>query len=105
MKYLLVGIIHLYWWVIPNRWKRQCLFKTTCSRHVHEVTKRSGLLAGLSALKQRIATCRSEHEWKYANGAWELLLKDGTALQQSEIHPDLLSEVCGSLSAVSLDSK
>ena len=57
MKYLLLGLIHMYW-LLPKRHRRCCLFKQTCSHFVYERSKLYGFVKGFAALKERYRQCR-----------------------------------------------
>lgn len=57
MRWLLIGVIHLYR-RLPPFFKRKCLFKETCSAHVLRLTRQSGFLVGLRTLKIRMMQCR-----------------------------------------------
>ncbi|WP_366914024.1 membrane protein insertion efficiency factor YidD [Niabella sp.] len=57
MRYFLLLIIRLYW-LTPEKNRRRCLFKETCSRYVYRITRQQGLRAGLAALKDRRRKCR-----------------------------------------------
>lgn len=56
MKYLFISIIHIYW-ILPKKWRRRCIFKTTCSKYVYKTTREQGFLKGIHALKQRMKQC------------------------------------------------
>lgn len=79
MKWFLLGAISFYQ-SLPARLRPQCLFRETCSSYVRRVTRESGVLAGLRALKTRVSQCRPgyvvffDNEFKcwrvrFANGA------------------------------------
>jgi putative component of membrane protein insertase Oxa1/YidC/SpoIIIJ protein YidD len=57
MKWLLMALIHLYW-IIPQKRRRRCIFKQTCSKYVYQTTKEKGFFNGIQALKQRMRQCR-----------------------------------------------
>jgi putative component of membrane protein insertase Oxa1/YidC/SpoIIIJ protein YidD len=80
-------LIRLYWILIPNAIKGQCLFRETCSRFVYRKVKEEGFWAGLNALKYRYKTCRSPFSLQTNpnNGKWELELCNGDVIQEQEI--------------------
>lgn len=59
MKTLLVLLIRLYWVIIPENKRRKCLFRTSCSQHVYQVTTKEGFYKGLAAFKYRFQNCRA----------------------------------------------
>jgi len=58
MRFILLSIIQAYWYLIPPRKRRKCLFKKSCSRYVFDVTKEEGLLKGIKSLNYRLKHCR-----------------------------------------------
>jgi putative component of membrane protein insertase Oxa1/YidC/SpoIIIJ protein YidD len=61
MRILLLITIKLYWLLIPEKMRRTCLFKTSCSHYVFDKTKQEGLLIGLKSLKFRIRNCNPHY--------------------------------------------
>ncbi len=57
MRYLLLFAIRLYW-LVPQKNRRRCLFKETCSKYVYRITRQQGLTEGIKALKDRHKKCR-----------------------------------------------
>ena len=58
MKFLLLGLIKSYWYLIPPKKRNKCLFKKSCSHYVFDIAKKDGLLKGLKALYFRFKHCR-----------------------------------------------
>jgi putative component of membrane protein insertase Oxa1/YidC/SpoIIIJ protein YidD len=81
---VLLLAIRLYWAVWPDRWKRGCLYRETCSRHVYRVAEEHGLAAGLRALRTRFRTCRPGYGVVTAYGQAWLALADGSMLRADE---------------------
>lgn len=90
MKYLLLFLIRIYWNLIPVSKRNICLFKESCSRHVYRITKEKGFIAGVNALKFRIATCRPQYELFKVDDMFILKLKNGSLIYENEISPFLL---------------
>jgi putative component of membrane protein insertase Oxa1/YidC/SpoIIIJ protein YidD len=57
MKYLGLLVIRLYW-LTPKKWRRPCIFKTSCSAHVYDALKNGGLMHGSKAFLKRVKQCR-----------------------------------------------
>jgi hypothetical protein len=89
VKWLLLLAIQLYWAVWPTRWRRGCLFRESCSRHVYRRTQRSGFLEGIRALRQRYRTCRPGYGVVTCYGESWLVLADGSFLGAAEAAPEL----------------
>ncbi len=60
MKLLLLGLIHLYWSIIPKSIRRKCIFRESCSKHVYRITRDEGFKNGLNALLFRYKNCRAK---------------------------------------------
>lgn len=58
MKYLILLMIRLYWFFKPKNSKPKCIFRTSCSHHVYEITQKQGFLKGLKILIFRFRNCR-----------------------------------------------
>jgi putative component of membrane protein insertase Oxa1/YidC/SpoIIIJ protein YidD len=92
MKHLLLFSIKLYWLLVPKTKRRKCIFRTSCSKKVFEVTKEYGFLSGYRELKFRIENCNSEFDI-YTNietGKLEMILKSGVFVKEKEISTNLL---------------
>src|SRR2546430_17130 len=61
MRWFLLGIINTYR-LLPERYKRQCLFKETCSTYAKRATQEFGFLAGLKAMKDRVSQCKPGYQ-------------------------------------------
>ncbi len=59
MKYLLLLAIRIYWSLIPETNRRKCIFRKSCSNHVYDQTRNSGLKAGIEAFRFRYQNCRN----------------------------------------------
>jgi uncharacterized protein len=61
MKYLLLILIKIYWYIIPESNRRRCLFKTSCSNYVYKITENKGIINGLKALRFRSRNCNANY--------------------------------------------
>lgn len=52
-----VLLIYCYRILIPNRFKRRCIYTPTCSRYAIVCFERDGLIKGLHEARARIARC------------------------------------------------
>lgn len=87
MKFVLLLSINAYWKLIPHRFRRPCIYKTTCSNYVYQETICGGFLMGLKALNLRFRTCRHGFEVfeNPVDGTMQILLSNGEVLKQHEI--------------------
>jgi putative component of membrane protein insertase Oxa1/YidC/SpoIIIJ protein YidD len=95
MKFLILGIIQLYWLLIPEKRRRNCIFKISCSRYVYSQTKYFGFIAGLTGAKNRFYQCRPGYK-VIRNGAKFICLhlNDGTKLLKPDISLKLIESEC-----------
>ena len=80
-----MGTIRLYWWIVPVRYRRRCLFRKSCSRHVYEKTLKRGFVAGIKALGQRWRSCRPGYRLDLAGDMIRVRLVDGTLVEREEM--------------------
>ena len=92
MRHLLLLAITVYWVVIPPGKRRKCLFRTTCSQYVFQITREKGFYKGLTALKFRFLNCRSGyHIFDHAvDGSKMMILPNGQGIPETEIAERLL---------------
>ena len=78
MKWFLIGAISLYR-RLPAGFKRQCLFRETCSSFVARVSRESGLWPGLRALRTRVSQCQPGYQVYFDSEAksWRVRFKNG----------------------------
>ena len=92
MKWLLVAVINIYRW-LPDRIKRQCLFKETCSSLVARVTRESGFWHGFRTLRTRVSQCRPGYlvYFDAEVEGWKVRLADGSVSTNSDLADFVLS--------------
>jgi len=92
MKFILLGIIQLYWGIIPKYKRRPCVFAENCSHYVYRITLKKGLYSGFLALRERFHKCRPGYTVfkDDQNNSFELCLKDGSIIRDDKISPTLL---------------
>lgn len=93
MKYVLLILIRIYWITVPERNRRHCLFKESCSRFVYRITAAKGIKEGLLALNSRVHQCRPGYQLhkNEKQNSIELYLKDGTIIKEDEMSQNLRS--------------
>lgn len=91
MKAVLTLPIHIYWLIWPKKYKRKCIFRESCSRHVHRVAIQNGLLAGVLALIHRFKSCRSGYFIVPSDSGVSLRLFDGSVITANEAAPDIVA--------------
>jgi len=91
MKYLLIAIIKIYWY-LPKTTQRKCLFKESCSHHVYKVTYKGGLILGIKTLAKRIRQCRPGYSIFIVDGNNFMRLASGDIINENEIANNLLNK-------------
>lgn len=95
MKWLLLAVIKLYWFFIPEKKRRACLYKESCSKYVYRNTLECGLVKGLKCLLHRFKTCNPHHEVIYlaTDNTYVIRLKTGEFLQEDDCNNSLLPKL------------
>lgn len=93
MRLALIAAVHLYWRLWPARWTRRCIFRESCSRHVHRVALQEGGVAAFAALLRRYRQCRPGYGRLQVGEDRTLLLADGSCVGQPEIAETVWAEV------------
>jgi hypothetical protein len=101
MKFAFLFIIRLYWKVIPERKRRSCLFKETCSHYVYRHAVEGGFFEGVGALRQRIKKCRKGFQLYSSLSGFEIELADGSVIKEEEISSRLLEPVYSEVHKIS----
>jgi uncharacterized protein len=92
MKWVLIGVIHLYR-QLPPFFKRKCLFKNTCSSHVLQTTRASGFYMGLRSLRLRMFQCRPGYVVFFDNEKqhWAVRFANGSVANSDELADFILA--------------
>lgn len=86
MRWVLILFIRGYR-RLPDRIKRRCLFKETCSTLALRVAKEEGFLAACRAMRFRFSLCRPSYSVYYDQRIrdWQVEFRDHTRMGSSEI--------------------
>lgn len=87
MKFFLLNIIRIYWFLIPISKRRKCIFEKSCSHHVFDETKINGFKIGIKELNFRIKNCKPEFDifTDVKTGKKKMLLKTGIIVDEYQI--------------------
>lgn len=93
LKFIFQFIIQCYWFFIPKKSRRNCIFSESCSKHVYRINNEHGFSKAFKSLLYRYKTCRPGYKI-FINEQKEYLIQlvDGTIIPESEIAPDLVQE-------------
>ena len=101
MKRVLLFAIELYWRLIVPERRRHCIFRESCSVHVHRITRAQGVIKGISAFAHRFRRCRGGYAVTFDEHLNpSLLLADGTAIPIAEAADSVLAMVKGTVNMV-----
>ena len=90
LKWVLLYAIRCYWWLMPLKWKRSCIFRMSCSNYVFNSTRDFGFVYGIMALKERWNKCRPGYHAELKNNKLCLHLIDGSDVNDEEISEFIL---------------
>lgn len=93
MKQLILIIIKLYWISIPNKSRRHCLFKETCSQFVYRQANELGFFGGIKAFLLRFKRCRKGYHIYTTDKGFVMKLIDGTIVYEEDISPNILNPI------------
>jgi putative component of membrane protein insertase Oxa1/YidC/SpoIIIJ protein YidD len=87
VKHLFILLIKGYWLIYPERVRRKCIFKESCSLFVYNKTKEGGFFMGINALKKRIKQCKPGYRIvNLPNGEKVVLLADMTIVDFNKLN-------------------
>jgi uncharacterized protein len=86
VRWVLILLIQVYR-LLPDRLKRRCLFKETCSALVLRMAREAGFLAACRAMRFRFSLCRPAYSVYYDYGLcdWQVEFPDHTRVSSLEI--------------------
>jgi len=102
MKWFLIVIIKFYWIIIPEKNKRTCLFKETCSHYVYRHTNEYGFFKGMKAMIERMKKCRKGYQVYTGKDGFEMKLADGSIIYEEEISPIILNPVYNAIDSFTI---
>jgi len=87
VKFILLNIIQLYWFLIPETKRRKCIFDKSCSNKVYDEIKLNGFKSGLKVLNFRVKNCQPEFDvfTDFKTGRKKMILKTGIIIDENQI--------------------
>lgn len=94
MKYVLLIIIKIYWFIIPERRRKNCLFCESCSLFVFKEAKLKGFVSGVMAFRNRYNSCRPGYDVIRIEEENVILLKlaNGEVLHEKSISKTIVNQ-------------
>ncbi len=93
MKYFLLISIKIYWRLIPVKFRKQCIYKLSCSNYVYNNTKEFGFINGLKSLIFRIRNCNAHYKLISLNGSYFIITKQNITITETEMSDSLLIKI------------
>lgn len=101
MKRVTLFAIELYWRLIVPERRRRCIFRESCSLHVHRITRDQGVIKGISAFAHRFRRCRGGYAVTFDEHLNpSLLLVDGTTIPIADAADCVSAMVKGTVNMV-----
>lgn len=88
-----LAAIHWYWRVIREEDRRVCLYRVSCSRHVHAIMEKDGMIAGLRAFSQRMRSCKPGYRIERKDSDFRIHTVNGRVIVPDEMNPLLRGEL------------
>ncbi len=94
MKWIILIAIRIYW-VIPKKFRNNCLFKESCSHFVYRTAKEKGFFCGIAAFFLRKKQCRPGYQLiiQQSSPSVQIRLVDGTVILENEFSDKLVREI------------
>lgn len=88
-----LAAIHWYWRVVREEDRQVCLYRVSCSRHVHALIEGQGLWVGLRAFVQRMRSCKQGYMVERESGDLFVRTVNGLRIPEEELNPVLSKEL------------
>lgn len=94
MCQILLAIIKIYWFIIPESKRRSCIFRESCSQHVYKITTSKGFCQGFKAFIFRYQNCRYGYEIfeNPITNKIQMILPSKKVIDEDEIAARLVSQ-------------
>ena len=93
LKRAALAAIHWYWKVIREEDRQVCLYRVSCSRHVHAQIEGQGLRVGLRAFNRRMRSCKQGYTVEREGGRLSIRTVNGFWIPEEELNPVLRKEL------------
>jgi putative component of membrane protein insertase Oxa1/YidC/SpoIIIJ protein YidD len=93
MKRAALALINWYWRVIREEDRQVCLYRVSCSRHVHALVENRGLIFGIRAFVKRMRSCKQGYSIERDEGELFIRTVSGNRINAEDINPLLLREL------------
>ena len=101
MKNILIWGIRLYQNYLPNRYKRCCLFRESCSMYSIRKIGQDGVIVGMASTVRRIQRCRPGFTITHQKGEMGIILTNGEFVAADELSPEIISPYSGAAARLS----
>ena len=84
---ILLNLIKLYWKIIPERKRRVCIYKESCSKHVFKILKEEGSISGIKATFRRLKNCNNSYKIEKEDGTLRIRTSTEEIIEFNNINP------------------
>jgi putative component of membrane protein insertase Oxa1/YidC/SpoIIIJ protein YidD len=85
-------LIEFYWKIIPEKNRKICIYRITCSRYIYNAFSNDGFISGFLAYFQRRRSCKNGYTIKYQNKMILIEDRNGLIIQEHDINPLIVKE-------------
>ena len=90
IKHIFLWAIRIYWSRNPEKERRACLYKISCSQYVYRVTRIKGWLMGYIAYKKRLKSCKPGYKILLKNEKKIIVTNDDKIINTLSINPFII---------------
>jgi hypothetical protein len=92
LSWLAKKSIEFYWKRFPEKSRKICIYKITCSKYVYKEFTNEGFISGLKAFFNRRKSCSNGYSIRYLNKKVIIEDRNGLIIQEHEINPLIVKE-------------
>jgi len=81
-----------YWNSTPEKDRKVCLFKTSCSNHVYQNFDKKGFFSGIISYKNRLKSCNKDYNLEFKNDMVFLTTESGEKFSETELNPIITND-------------
>jgi len=93
LKRAALAAIHWYWKVVREEDRQVCLYRVSCSRHVHAQIEGHGLCVGIREFMRRMRSCKQGYSVEREGGRVFIRTVNGLMISEEEMNPVLRKEL------------
>ena len=88
-----LALIHWYWNEVREEDRRVCLYRVSCSHHVHDMIIHNGWISGARCFLLRMKTCKPGYRIEQTRDGIYLVTSNGKHILEQDMNPLLVKEL------------